>query len=106
MDAAAPDRGVAAIAARLQSARRALGYNQRELCALTEIATNTYNQWERGRGRPELDEAIKLRKIGLTLDWIYLGDPAGLPHSLALKLAAEASPDPSQARRATAQGGR
>lgn len=46
-------------------------------------ALNTYNQWERGIGRPRLDEAIRLvDEYDLTLDWIYLGDHRRLPYEL------------------------
>jgi len=80
-------RSVRAIAERLLKTQHALGLNQRQLCARAGIATNTYNQWVKAKGRPDLDEAFKLcDAFGLTLDWIYFGDPSGLPHALAIKL--------------------
>ena len=82
-----PDASVDAIAHRLRVTREALGLTQTELCRRTGIATNTYNQWEMGRGRPDLDQAMKLcNAFRYTLDWIYRGDSAGLPGNLALKL--------------------
>ena len=80
-------RTVEAIAERLRRTRQAQGLSQTELCRRTTIATNTYNQWEQAKGRPELDKAVLLcDALGYTLDWIYLGDESGLPHSLAVKL--------------------
>ncbi len=80
-------RSVTAIAARLFAFRESQGWDQAELCRRSGIAANTYNQWEKAKGRPELDKAIILRdKFGLPLDWIYLGDAACLPHHIAIKL--------------------
>ena len=80
-------RSITAIAARLYAFRESQGWDQTELCKRCGIATNTYNQWEKGKGRPGLDKAIILRDaFGLPLDWIYLGDAACLPHHIAVKL--------------------
>jgi transcriptional regulator with XRE-family HTH domain len=86
------ERSVPAIAHRLRITRIAIGINQTELCKRTGISKNTYNQWERGKGRPELDKAFLLCiNLGYTLDWIYLGDPSGLPAWIARSLAPVAS---------------
>lgn len=78
---------VAAIARRLKFTRLALGLSQAELCSQAGIARNTYNQWERGLGRPELDKGIALcETFGLTLDWIYRGIIGGLPHGVAVSI--------------------
>lgn len=75
------------IAFRLRSTRLALELSQAELCRLTGIATNTWNQYEKGISRPELDKALILcEKLGITLDWIYRGDPSGLPLRITEKL--------------------
>lgn len=59
--------------------RQALGMQQNAFCLMAGFAANTYNQHEKGRARPNLDNAIKLvRTHHITLDWIYLGDPSGL----------------------------
>lgn len=82
-----PPRSVPAIAERLRMTREALGLSQTQLCQRAGLATNTYNQWEHAKGRPGLDHAIALcDAIGLSLDWIYLGDPAALSYSVASKL--------------------
>lgn len=77
------ESGVDSIAQRLRLTREALGLTQSALCKMTGIAANTYNQWEHARGRPELDKALILCEVlSLTLDWIYRGDPFGLPARL------------------------
>jgi len=80
------------IALRLRVTREALGLSQVELCRRSGLATNTYNQWEKGKGRPDLDGAIAYSKaFRIPLDWIYLGDPSGLPHSVAGNIVARMS---------------
>lgn len=69
-----------AISARLRLTRDALEMTQSEWCRRTGIATNTWNNYEKGLNRISLDEAFKIaRTIGATLDWIYRGDESGLP---------------------------
>jgi transcriptional regulator with XRE-family HTH domain len=73
-----------AIGARLELSRRAFGLNQTEFAAGARIKQNAYNQYESGKKRPGIDSAIALRSTyGLTLDWIYCGDPSSLPYKLA-----------------------
>ena len=78
---------IAQIAFRLRSTREALELTPTELCKQVGIRTNTWSQWENGKGRPELDKGLLLcDKLGVTLDWIYRGDPGGLPVRIASKL--------------------
>lgn len=72
------------MAARLKLTRLALGLSQAELCRRADLSRNTYNQWERGHGRPDVHYVIRLcETFRLTLDWIYRGEMQGLPPSLA-----------------------
>lgn len=88
----APESEVEGIARRLRAAQDAMGISAADLCRRTGIAPNTYSQWISAKGRPELDQAKKLRRaLGWTLDYIYEGDPSGLPHALAVKLGANAA---------------
>ena len=71
--------GMDAIGRRLALTRHMLGLQQNEFCDRAKIAANTYNQYEKGRKRPSISNAIKLcEAYHLTLDWIFLGDPSGL----------------------------
>lgn len=87
-----------AIGDRLRRTRKALGLSQAALCRLAKIATNTYNQWENGTRRPELDQAMRLcETFRLTLDWLYRGDASGLPPGLAARIAEGAEPEQAPA---------
>lgn len=80
-------RSVPAIAERLRLTREALDLSQSDLCRRTGVAANTYNQWENAKGRPGLDQAMMLCDgLGVTLDWIYFGDPGCLPYAIASKI--------------------
>lgn len=80
-----------AIALRLRATRGALGLKQSSFCTQAGIAANTYNQWEMAKIRPSLDGAILLcRTYALTLDWIYRGDPSGLPQRPVAQLTRQA----------------
>ena len=72
------------IAARLKDLRRAFGITrQGEFALKAGIARNTYNQWEQGLRRPDIENAIKLvEAYGVTLDWIFLGSPRGMDPGL------------------------
>ena len=64
--------------------------SQAKFAGLAGLKNNTLNQWEMGHGRPNLDGAIKLAlRWRVTLDWVYFGDPGGLPHHMATQLAEE-----------------
>jgi transcriptional regulator with XRE-family HTH domain len=88
--------GTLEVADRLRHSRMALKLTQRRLCAITGIETNTWNNAETGKNRLGLDSAIRLcDETGLTLDWIFRGVRAGLPHGVAEALRQiEANPPP------------
>lgn len=80
-------RSLDGIATRLRALRRATAVTQVEFCRRVKIATNTWNQYESAKNRPQLDQAIRIvDAYRVTLDWIYLGDEAGLPHNLAISI--------------------
>lgn len=70
---------------RLAATRRALGFDsQIDFAAAAGMSPQALNNYEKGRSRPALDVALVLcDRFGLTLDWIYRGDPGGLPHRIA-----------------------
>jgi len=77
-------KSIAAMAARLKLTRIGLGLSQAELCRRADLSRNTYNQWERGHGRPDVHYAIRLcETFGITLDWIFRGEIEGLSPELA-----------------------
>lgn len=84
-----PERSMEQIGLRLRALREAVtGQNQAEFCRRVKIATNTWNQYESGTSRPQIDIAFRLYdELGVTLDWIYLADGSCLPSWLALKVA-------------------
>ena len=72
------------IAARLRVTRQAFGMGQYDFADRAGIAGNTYNQYEQAKKRPTIENALALcRAYGLTLDWVYAGDPSGLPYKVA-----------------------
>ena len=80
-------KSVEATAARLEATRKALGMSALEFSRAAGISIAAYSNWENGRQRPGLTQAIRLTTVhGLTLDWIYLGDASGLPLRLTAKL--------------------
>lgn len=73
-----------AVAYRLRLARAALGLSQAEFCRRTGIATNTWNNYEKGLNRISLEEAFKVvNATGISLDYIYRGVEALLPSQIA-----------------------
>lgn len=73
-----------AVGERLRLTREALGLAQNEFAGRADLHPNTYNQYERGKNMPNLEAAHALCDThGLTLDWIYRGDPSGLRYQLA-----------------------
>lgn len=85
-------QSLAAIANRLTLLREALELNQAEICRAIEVQPNRWNQYETGERRITLPVAAKLvDRYGVTLDYIYLGDPAGLPKRIVDRLETEAA---------------
>lgn len=79
---------------RLRQAREALGLTQAELARAYELDKTKLSHWERGVHYPDPLFLYQLAsRHGVSFDWIYAGDLAGLRHSLAenLRAAAKAS---------------
>jgi transcriptional regulator with XRE-family HTH domain len=61
-----------------------MGLRPVDICRATGIKPSAYSQYESGRSRPNLDDMIRYAEaFHVTLDWIYRGDPAGLPMRIA-----------------------
>ena len=68
---------------RLKLTRDLLGKNQTTFATGAGIARNTYNQFERGKCLPSVNQAHKIcDRWGLTFDWIFRGDTRGLSPDL------------------------
>ena len=75
------------LADRLELTREALGLNAADLCKRIGIKENRWSQYESGQRRITLEVATKMcDEFGLSLDWIYRGDPRQLPHGLRIKM--------------------
>ena len=80
------------IGARLKAARLALGLSQKELYVSLGVKAAAWNHWETGKRMPDPVVMFKLFQLhGITLEWIYGGDPRGLPFGVARQLLKEAS---------------
>lgn len=80
------------VARRMARTRRALGLDQEQFGEGAGLSQPRYNQYETGRRLLTLAAAMKLcQRYNLTLDWIYMGDPSGLPKRLADALQADRS---------------
>lgn len=79
--------GAKSVAKRLTTTREALGLSPAELCRQISIAPNRWSQYESGDRRITLAVAAKMcEQFAVTLDWIYRGDPSGLPTRLIQKM--------------------
>ena len=86
-DVTARERSPESIGERLELTRSVFGLAQGEFADRAGLAANTYNQFERGKKRPQIESANALcDAYGLTLDWIYRGDPSGLRYELAAQI--------------------
>jgi transcriptional regulator with XRE-family HTH domain len=66
---------------------RARAISQKVFCDLVDLSQQLWNNVERGSARLGLNSAIKIvERIGVTLDWIYLGRRDGLPAKLAAEI--------------------
>lgn len=69
---------------RLALVRQALGLNQLEFGNRAGLSQPHYHQFERGKRRLTIEAALNLCHVyNLTLDYLYRGDPSGLPYKLA-----------------------
>lgn len=80
------------IAKRLQMTRGALGVTAAQICRAIECKPNRWSQYESGERRITLAVAIRFCEVyGVSLDWIYRGDPSALPVRLHQKLSVGAA---------------
>ena len=84
------------IAWRLRLLRVAVADNITDLCARSGITRSAWSNYENGSSRIGVDAAMKLcDTYGVSLDWIYRGQDAMLPHGLAKRLQEVAETEPN-----------
>lgn len=75
------------VARRLQLSRSAHNLDQEEFADGAGLSQPRYNQYETGKRLLTLSAAMLLcERYLLTLDWLYRGDPSGLPARLASRI--------------------
>lgn len=71
---------LADVGRRLTLARKAMQLDQQDFGARGGMSQPQYNQFKKGKRLLTLRSAMKLcDEYNLTLDWLYRGDPSGLP---------------------------
>lgn len=72
------------VARRLRLVRAALGMNQQDFGARAGLSQPQYHNFDKGKRLLTLEAALALcEEYSLTLDYLYRGDPSGLPYDLA-----------------------
>lgn len=82
-------RSTKEIAERLEATREALGLSPADICRRTGLRQNAWSQWANPKNKRTItrEAAYRLKdEFGVTLDWIYDGDPSGLPARLHQKI--------------------
>ena len=76
-----------AIGLRLKAARIALGFNQKDLYDDLDVGASTWHNWESGKRTPDLFVMLNLKqRHGISLDWVFDGDPSNLPEDIKEKV--------------------
>ena len=80
------------VAARLIAGRESLGLTPTDICRALDIGQTTWSNWEAGLNLPDpLVMSRVQHRFGISLDWIYAGDPRGMPLSASTKVLNDAS---------------
>ncbi|MBC7906902.1 MAG: helix-turn-helix transcriptional regulator [Rhodospirillaceae bacterium] len=76
-----------AIGARLRLTRKALGLSQDDLADSINVGRTTYTMWEGGQRLADVLAISRMAdRYGVSLDWVYRGNMAGLPHVIARRI--------------------
>ena len=76
-----------AIGLRLKAVRTALGLSQKDLYDSLGVGASAWHNWESGKRTPDIFVMLNLkRQYGITLDWIFDGDPSNLPEDIKGKV--------------------
>ena len=75
---------------RLKVARLALGLSQKEVCEAIGVKVPAWSHWENGRRIPDPMAMKNLYLLhGVTMEWIYAGDPKRLPFEVYRRIKEE-----------------
>ena len=78
-----PDQ-LATTGQRLRTARAALELSPQEVARILDIPAESLESWESGCAIPEVEAMTAFAdRFGISLDWIFRGDPASLPYRIA-----------------------
>ncbi len=92
MNSSESDKDLQAIAGRLKAARLALGLSQKDIYEAIGVKAAAWSHWESGKRMPDPTVMFKFYRLhGITLEWIYGGDPRGLPFGVAPRILEAAS---------------
>ena len=81
---------------RLRQLIAALGLKQVEAARQMDIPKNQLGNWLRGEAYPIHYSMYRFCRVnGIGIDWVFLGDPGGLPHRLSAKLL-QLEPEPAK----------
>jgi transcriptional regulator with XRE-family HTH domain len=68
---------------RLVATRKALGMSARDVQDMLNVSKARLNHWENERHLPDITAMLALKRLrGVSLDWIFAGDPSGLPNRI------------------------
>ncbi len=68
------------IGRRVTALREAMGFSPASFARHTRLSPQALSNYETGTRRISLDKAVLVcESTGSTLDWLYFGDPSGLP---------------------------
>jgi transcriptional regulator with XRE-family HTH domain len=82
-----PSLFVERTAARLRVTRCVLGLTQRAIAEMCGVSEARWSNWERADHLPDILAMSQMASLfGISLDWIYRGDLAGMPWPLVSEL--------------------
>lgn len=83
------------LAMRLAQAQAALNLKSADICREIGVEPNRWSQYlpnSKVQRRVTMDVVLRLKaRYGITTDWIYAGDPSGLPDRIRAKIAPTAA---------------
>lgn len=78
-----PSEALIAAGGRLRAAREALGISQQDMARACGAEPQRWSNWEAGRHLPDPLVMVRAAQVyGISLDWVFAGDPRNLPGRL------------------------